>query len=124
MLFLRANKRYLPQGKALDPAPAARDCGTEPRGIKPYDVCAHSVMPHKRGATLVSLDNKNIVPSQIGKGLQVGLPAMRASSLCKPPFVLRTKKHVCGGIPLFLIAPVQFQQNQALCVRALYHSGW
>jgi len=55
------NKRYLPQGKALDPAPAARDCGAEPRGIKPYDVCAHSVMPHKRGATLVSLDNKTFI---------------------------------------------------------------
>ena len=52
-------KRYLPQGRALNPAPAARDCGTEPRGIIPYDVCAHSVIPHMRGATLVSLDNKS-----------------------------------------------------------------
>ena len=57
--------RYLPQCRALDPAPVVRDCGADPLGIKPYDVCAHSVMPHKRGATLVSLDNKGNIISSI-----------------------------------------------------------
>jgi len=52
------NKRYLPQGRALDPAPSARDCGAEPRGTKHCDVFAQSVMPRKRGVALVSLDNK------------------------------------------------------------------
>ena len=78
---MRANsKRYLPQGRALAPAPAARDCGAEPRGIIPYDVCAHSVMPHKRGATLVSLDNK----TSRAIGVAAALVAIVMSVGCVP----------------------------------------